>query len=670
MARTSKADTYKRYKQRIDHAVSWRKQEGIDDLWRRLIDLYRGKQFPKNLTGEDRIAVNICFATINVIAPSVSMNHPKITVMASKPDDEDRATIIEAVLDYQWKHHKFLHPTQDAVKDALILGCGFTKTTWKFKEVEQAITPEAQSQQYDQLNQQADQFASQNPHLAGSVPTPDEITANLPDSELTIVEDRPTVERISPWDLFVDPLATRLEDASWVAQRIMRPLEEVKADKRYKWGVRHDIKGDTQLHDPRDPKRTDIRRAGEADQLYVTVWEYYDLKTSTLAVCAETGDDFLIDPTPIPYAFGHPFQMFRNYDVPDQFYPMGELEAIEPLQDELNKTRSMMMNARKTYARKFLYFERAFGPEGRSALESDIDNTMVPVIDDMRPLQEVVMPMPQTPLAPEIYKYSDQIEADVDRITGVSEYQRGAIPEIRRTATEASMIQDAANARASDKLAMVERGIADIARCVIALDQQYMTGQQVARVVGPTAQQFWFNFKREDLIGEYDFTVEAGSTQPMNDTVRRQQAIALLNAMQPFLGTVVDPKALAIHALREGFGVKNPERFLVTQPPAENPPSEKIIESINYKDVPPDIQRQMEEQAGFQPSQMMGMGVTPDQGAADQGGQPQPQGPPPQQGAIPNEPNLANGQPIPPAILAQLQQQMGMNVNSQAGVPA
>lgn len=661
----SKADMHKRYKARIEHAVSWRKQEGYDDLWRRLIDLYKGKQFPRSLTAEDRIAVNICFATINVIAPSVSMNHPKITVMAAKPEDEDRATIIEAVLDYQWKHHNFLLPTKDAIKDALILGIGYTKTTWKFKEVEQPLSEEASAAAYDQLNQQADEFAGANPELAHAVPTPAEVEANIPSTEMTIVEDRPTVERISPWDLFWDVLATRAEDATWVAQRIIRPLDEAKADKRYSPSVRKQLKGDTALRDPRDTQRTDMRRAGESEEMYVTIWEYYDIKNSTLSVCADSGDDFLIDPTPIPYSFGHPFQCFRNYDVPDQFYPMGELEAIEPLQDELNKTRSMMMNARKRYARKYLYYERAFGPEGRAALESDVDNTMVPVTDDNRPLQETVMPMPQTPLAPEVYQYSEQITSDVDRITGISEYQRGAISEIRRTATEASMIQDAANARASEKLSIVERGIAMIARCVIALNQQYMTGEQVARVVGPSAKQFWFNYKREDLTGEYDFTVEAGSTQPMNETVRRQQAIAMMNAMEPFLGTVVDPKAMAIYALQHGFGVRNPERFLVQAPPPQSP-SERIIESINYKDVPPDIQRQMEVQAGFEASQMAGM--SPSQPVDASGQAQQPQAAAPQQGQMAQpEPNLANGQPIPPEILAQLQGQLGLNVNSLQG---
>lgn len=35
----------------------------------------------------------------------------------------------------------------------------------------------------------------------------------------------------------------------------------------------------------------------------------------------------------------------------------------------------------------------------------------------------------------------------------------------------------------------------------------------------------------------------------------------------------------------------------------QKPPSEKLIENMNYKDLPPDIQRQVEAQAGFTPSQ-------------------------------------------------------------------
>ena len=89
----SKEQMLKRYRDRVGMAISFRKKEQYDDLWRRLIDLYRGKHFPDSMSSEDRIAVNIAFSTINVIAPSVAVNYPSVTVLARKPEDADRATV-------------------------------------------------------------------------------------------------------------------------------------------------------------------------------------------------------------------------------------------------------------------------------------------------------------------------------------------------------------------------------------------------------------------------------------------------------------------------------------------------------------------------------------------------------------------------------------------------
>ena len=85
--------------------------------------------------------------------------------------------------------------------------------------------------------------------------------------------------------------------------------------------------------------------------------------------------------------------------------------------------------------------------------------------------------MPQIPLSSEIYNLSSIIEQDINTVSGVSEYARGSMPEIRRTATEASIIADAQNARAADKLAIIEISIGHVGRRVIQLMQQYMTGE-------------------------------------------------------------------------------------------------------------------------------------------------------------------------------------------------
>jgi len=283
----------------------------------------------------------------------------------------------------------------------------------------------------------------------------------------------------------------------------------------------------------------------------------------------------------MPYSFGHPYVMIRNYDVPDYFYPMGDLEAIEPLQRELNATRTQMMNHRKRYSRKYLFKESAFDADGRDALESDYDNVLVPVSSDEN-LTNVVVPFPAVVTPPEFYRQSDIIEGDIQTVSGISEYQRGGLPEIRRTATEAAIVQDAANARAADKLATIEASIAEVAYRLVILAQQFMTGEQVARIVGKDGEPLWVTFDTEYIAGEFDYEVEAGSTAPANDSFRRQMALQMVDAMAPFAGAgIVNMPALAAHVLQFGFGVKNPDQFVTAGPPPmpEQTPSEGMPQS-------------------------------------------------------------------------------------------
>ena len=629
MARKTRAEQLEEFQHRLDLSRRWREEEGYDSTWRRLIDLYRGKHWPRTTSAQrDLIAVNLSFSTVNVIAPSVAVNHPKIVVKANHPEDEDRASFVQAVINHLWRHHDFRKPFRRAVKDFLIFGHGWMKVGWRFVEQERSLGDGERDEILDQAVVEADMFAMENPLLAGELPTDEEIAANLPMTQMTIVEDQPFVERVSPFDIFVDPEATCVEDAMWIAQRVVRPLKQAQEDRRYSPSIRKNLSANAGVNPMYSDGYYEDQITRYLDDDRVIIWEYYDVPANTMSVFADQGEGFLVPPTAMPYAFGQPFVMLRNYDVPDVFYPIGDLEPIESLQLELDKTRSQLMNDRKRYARKYLYHERSFGPEGREALEAEEDGRLVPVVDENKPLSEVVVPMPQIPISGDIYAYSNIIEDDINTVSGISEYARGAMPEIRRTATEASIIADAQNARAADKLALVEIAIGSIGRRVIQLIQQYMTGEAMARVALKGGESMWVPYAREEIQGEYDFSVEGGSTQPINDTIRKQQAVSLMNAVAPLIGTVIDPAALAMHILEEGFDVKDPMKFMVQQPAT---PEEQAV-------------------AGEEPA-------PPQQGAP----------PPPPMGnlPIPMGPDLGAFAPtggVPPELLAQLQNQMGMEL--------
>lgn len=605
MARPTHRSMLANYRGKIDSSRKWRKEEKYDKLWRRMIDLYRGKHFD-NVSDEDRMLINAAFSTINVIAPSVAVNHPKITVGARKSEDGDKAIITEAIINYWWRHFDCQKQLRRAVDDYLIIGHGWLKVGYKFVEEERKKPAQVEE---PELPMGEGMEGAEN----GGQDLDDAAEASPMETEIVVLEDRPFVERVSPFDVYVDPDATSIEDAKWIAQRVRRPLMDVRSDQRYNRQARMDAAA-TQYN--KWSSNEERPRASQEDKdAYVDVWEFYDIKRGTMSVFANGCDGFLVNPSPMPYAFGHPFVMLRNYDVPEHFYPMGELEAIEPLQYELNATRTQMMNHRKRFSRKWLYKETAFDGPGRDALESDEDNVMVPVISD-EPLQAVVQAMPAIVNPPDMYNITNQIMQDMDRISGVAEFMRGGASEINRTATEAAMMQDAMNARTSDKLAEVERAIASAAKRLIGLAQQFLTGEHVARVVGSMAMPIWVNFDRDYILGEFDFEVEAGSTQPVNESFRRQMALQMVDAMAPFVGAgVVDMAALARHVLQFGFGVKTPEAFLA-QPQQAQP---------GMEGAPP--------QGGPAPMDGLPPGVNPEemmQGMPPTGGMPLPSNIPPQ----------------------------------------
>ena len=538
MAKKSGAEYLAICKSRIDSSRKWRKDDGYDATWRRMTDMYKGRHFDDYRT-EDRILVNISFSTINVISPSISVNYPKITVNAVNPENAAQAVIAEAVTNYWWKHRDIRSHFRRSVKDMLTFGHGWIKVGYRFVEEEDV-------------------------KAGGDTEVSDPVGGGEQTSVSVILQDSPFAERVSPSDVFVDPDGTSMVDIRWIAQRIRRPIEDVKQDKRYNKTAREAVKVMAVSRYADDPSRKKIydKNAG-----YAELWEYYDIASNQMCIFAEQGDNYLIKPTVMPYSFGQPFVMLRNYDVPDHFYPMGDLESIEPLQKELNETRTQMMNHRKKFARKYLYKESAFDQLGRTALESDEDNVMVPVISDEN-LVNVVSAFPAVINPPEFYNQTQLIIGDIDRVSGVSEFQRGGISEIRRTATESSLLQDAANARTSDKLATVEQSIAEIGRRMVLLAQQYMIGEQVARVMGKDGEPVWVNFDRDYLQGDFDFEVAAGSTQPSNESFRRQMALQMVDALAPFAGAgIIDMGKLAAYVLQMGFGVKNPDEFIQAAPP-------------------------------------------------------------------------------------------------------
>jgi hypothetical protein len=567
----------KRYRQQIETSMKWRK-DNFDQTWRDMIDLYKNKILGDDEDFDDNVSLAIGFSTINVIYPSVSLNRPKVTLTPNKPEMIGPAQIAEAVVNYWWKHWRYQEEFRAAVKDYLIIGHGWVKTTYALKESDVEMGEDERYQELVSQLSQKYEAIELNPQDANLFPTDQEIADLLPTTRKLVTEDHPVVERVSPWDIIIDPDATRDQDLTWIAQRIAVPKAEARERKDWNQSVLRDV-----LDAAQNLKESEGHYDDQVDKdgTFVIIYEHYDLKTGYLCTFAEHGEDFLVEPKKIPFPFPHPFICLRNYEVPEQFYPIGELEMIEPLIQAESRILTRQLNDVAQFTRKFGTKEQWLGTRAVDSLKSTADAELVFFSDEApEDLRQALVALPTMGPQPEMYQMTEVLKDNETRVSAVNEYMQGALPEIRRTATEAGIIADASNARAAEKLAQIELAVAAVARRVLQLGQTYLTTEQVAAVFteDPSQETTWVDFSRDQIQGEYDFDVEAGSTQPRNETFRRQSALQMMDAFsnplfQPQqtpdgqIAPIIDARKLAAYVLQEGFGVKNAAQFIVPEPP-------------------------------------------------------------------------------------------------------
>lgn len=414
------------------------------------------------------------------------------------------------------------------------------------------------------------QAAPQDPSQAALL-SEDEIRALVAQTEDLIVRDDIFVERVSPFEVFVDPEARSLDEARWIAQRVIRPLEDVQADPK--------LSNTAKLKATEESRVAGTARARELatgkDDLgdytkRVVLWEYYNLKERTLCIFAEGYDKFLFEGD-YDYPFeDSPFDMVEDYHVPDELFGFGEVEMIAGPQVELNKLRTSQLVHTKRARRKHLYRREAFDPDGISALESDVDGVMVPVAHGQS-LAEAVQPIPENAISmpTDWYQMSNVVENDLTVLSGVSDYQRGAFLPRHVTASEANLMQAAQDLRARDKLDRIEELASKIGYKMKSLAQQYYD-QQRQMVIKGNGVTVPVSFDKTNIEGDFDVKVDASSTQPTNEVFRQQQAERMYQLLRP------DPLLKGEELIKEvlrAYGIYAPERFILS-------PEEQMLQQL------------------------------------------------------------------------------------------
>lgn len=594
--------------------------------WKEWRSFYEGDQWDKDRASW-RVSnvINVSFANVETATAVVMSMMPKLIAKPANRVAVDAADRVTSALNFLWKKLDCKKTTVLCLKDALIYGSGVFKVVWNpFAGVmkEFPATDEMGAPVMDEMGQ------------------PQMIVQDIGDI---------SVRRVSPFHFHPDPLALSINDAAYIVESRAVGLDYI----RRRWPEKaHLVKENTAglpvldkiwssrastVDVSRDPKYTGGQKHGSAPlrsqvELYeVWVRDLGLLYDSDLEIdwaslyemypngrVIHVAGNVILQDMPNPFVDGRwPYVKFDDVERPDMFWGKGEIEPIEPLQKEINKRSSQIIeNAQLVSNPKVLV------PKG-SGLKLDSMTSKPgekwPYHGTTPPAYLVPPTMPNT-----VFTSLESAKRDVERVSGNYDMLAGQRPQGITSAAGISHLQEQAEKRPRMKMENLVGALREVGELILSRIRQYYDEPRevaISKDDGSGTVDF-DSIWNEDLKGLYDIDIDVGSSLPSSQTLIFQQAMSLRE-----IGVIKDDSDLL-----EVIDWPHRDRIIAN--------NERVK------------QEEMQEQ-------MMMMGM---QGG--QGGPPGPQGGPPQGGMPPPGPwSMREGGPpppqdVPPELATLLQEMM------------
>jgi len=536
-----KNDDLKKWQARINYANT-KFKEGLEKnikLWR---NYYKGSQWADNTTSyKDKTVDNQIFTNIKSMLAHLNMRNPHIYVKPAKKSyqterglfDTGKASIAaELLINYYWRYLKIKEQMRKVLLDALIgpwgiMQVGYTSSTEKVKG--------------DEL---------------------------LEVNEL-IKENSPYCLRLSPLDLRIDPLSKQsdLSDANWIAIKWIKSLQDVKKNPNYKSSnlrpnVTSDGYSENTGRDTREYLKDDIEQ--------VEGWDIWDKKTKQVITLTDNHDKALRERL-WPHQFeGFPIEILYFNENPDELEPVSEIDINMPKQDELNRMRSMQLShIRRLSLRKYLANDNALDSEEEAKLANGPDGTVVKVAGSP---ETAVAVLKDAAISQDIYMIVANLTNELRSQMGVTQLDLGIAGKFD-TAEESKQLTASSSPLKAEKADLLEAFMAKIASKLFNIIQENMLESQslplhdlagedtfvekIKKILG--GQEMFLNVNQEDINGEYNFQIAAGSTQPINYEQRKRNAIELYSILKdnPLVNPIVGTKRIL-----EIFDELEPEKYL------------------------------------------------------------------------------------------------------------
>jgi hypothetical protein len=505
-----------------------RGRQMLENQWKLNLAFYKGRQYTyynraakrlESLPMDDgekprylvRLVSNQIVTGSHSLLAKFTKTKPVMHATPGSGSDTDlkAAQMAEALLEYWWDDLSLDDKLEEALLWSIITGQGFWKVTWDQhagKAMRFLLDPQGNPIVDDSLK---DLFRAK---LRQQGIEPQEKTVYLGDIR---------VEVPSPFDTYIDPTAKVFEDAKYVICEHNLDPDEIQA----RWGVWAEPDKISAAPDASLPFANATDTA-EHNVKAVNIGYFRPspaLPNGRYVVWMDKPARILEDgPWPYP-SHELPFVKFPGIRVPGQIYDSSVVEHAIPLQKELNRTISQIVQYKNLTIKP-----RVWSPTGALAGTRLTDEPGV--VQEYNPMGEHKPEVERLPtMPPYVFDHLTGIRNSLREVFGLTEVGEGQLPPNLEAGVAIDLLQEMSTDRLAPTIKLMEQGLARAGQLMLNLAQQYYIEPRLIKVRGSGSGVQVKRFSQADIQGGISIRVESGSALPRTRAGRQARVEWLMS---------------------------------------------------------------------------------------------------------------------------------------------
>lgn len=404
---------------------------------------------------------------------------------------------------------------------------------------------------------------------------------------------------VSPFNVLVpDLLVEDIEEQPYVLNVFTKSLDWVKLhypEVMEREGWVPTIVGSNEVMETQylNLKGSDTANAKPDSCLIIEAW----IKPGHTALFPKGGralmvDDLVVscDQDGIPYKHGqYPFAKMDSIQS-GAYYGTSVIDDLIPLQREINRTRSQLIEARNLTSKPGFFFRTG-------SLDVSKWTSAPGQAIDIKPGSEYPQPIPLPQIPAYVENMQDRFLTDVEDISGQHQVSKGNAPAGVTAGTAIQFLQEADNSYMATTHSSIEECMKKVAQQTIALAIQYWDSKRLVKYVGRDGQINAKYLSQTDIKTGTDIRIEGGSSLPVSKAAR----IALFMDLMTRGAIPVDQalKLMSLPSMKAYYDLTEVDEKQATR------------ENVAMSELPPEQTAATREQIVSQMQSMMPMGIDP-----------------------------------------------------------